>query len=194
MPNTFKTNALTLTKQVVTATGNSLYVNGVGASDLVSGNLTTTGAALGASIGALSGWARSVERLCISFNSPGSTTWASMNGPQEFFNRATGNATFVDLTPYTGVMLVANKLATTGANFSSVYLGYNGAFQTTPGNYLSLETVPLRLSTCVQNVVIQSGWRTLAPAARSGVYVALLGSGGVLAISPIFGRVDAYFM
>lgn len=216
MANQFKTNTLVLTKQTVSATGNSLYVNGleVGAalsgalsstgaallardlstSGVLQGNMSSTGATLGTAITALSGWTRSVERLCISFNPPGSTTWTNMNGPQEFFNRTTGNAIYMDLTAYTGVQLVVNKLATTGANFSTLYLGYNGAFQTVPGNYLNLETTPVRISTCLQNLVLRSGWSSIATAARSGVYVALLGSGGITTASPIFGRVDAYFM
>lgn len=46
MANNFKTSQLVLTKQLVTASGNSLYVNGVEVIAGVSGNLTQTGSTL----------------------------------------------------------------------------------------------------------------------------------------------------
>ena len=57
----FATNKLLLTKQLVSASGNTLLVNGVEILSVISGNLIQTGIQLGASISSLSGFVGNVS-------------------------------------------------------------------------------------------------------------------------------------
>lgn len=210
MPTRSTFNILTLSGQLITASPAGLRLNGTiiggGAANVASLNggtgailLTGAGATTVSVVGqtitvSSSAGAGSVSPLCVPFNPATSTIATNAPAAAGFFNANAGVVTFVNLAPYTGYQLVCNKLGVAGAVASAVYMGTLGHFSTTPAQYRDVETVPTRLRTNRQNEVICSGWKPLLASARSGVYLALLSSGGDGALDPVFGRIDCYLM
>ena len=219
MANNFATKTLRLSNQLVTVTGNLLYVNGVpdgtGSYDPIgvaaasgqaawtaantnainlSGNLTTTGSALTVKINSMSGWVAQ-QTMAVPFVAGGGVIWTNMANTGAFFNGSSTYVTKLDLVAFTGVRLVVNMGQTAGTASGALYLGYvSPPFVATPASYLSLDTNVTRTRIGLTTTVIDSGWNPIAAGARSGVYVALLGSSGSAAVSPVFGMVTAQFM
>jgi hypothetical protein len=124
--------------------------------------------------------------------SVGTITWTSMPGAVTFFNGVSSSISFVDLTLYTGVNLIVNKGATAGAATGAIYLGYRGDANFAAANYLPIETTSAKLFVNVTGQLLTSGFKPLVAGAKSGVYIALIGSGGT-ALSPVFGNITALF-
>lgn len=184
MAKNFSTSVLRLGNQIVTATGNLLYVNGApdgtGAYDPI-------GAAA-----SVSGFAQRKSQMVVTF-SAAPLTWASMPLAQTFFNASFGYTTYLDLTQFTGVNLVVNRTATAGTTSGALYLGYLGNPSSTAASYLNLDANATRVRLAPTNTVATSGFNPIVAAARSGVYVALLGASGNAALGPTFGMVTAIF-
>lgn len=191
MPIKQRIELLSLSGQLLTAAPGTLLLNGVavggGGSDgiALSGALTQTGVQLSVAI------ATRIETVPFSV---GPVTWTAMPGTGAFFAGSTAYATYLDLSRFTGVNLVVNRTNTVGAVTGFLWLGYRVApFQTTPSGYARLDTLSTNVMLGTVNTVVTSGFAPLAAAARSGVYVALFGSGGA-ALSPTFGTITALFL
>lgn len=189
MPLRSRVNQIALSGQLVTADSATLYLNGTG---IGATNMTATGVALGAADAAISGYAQRKAQMVIPF-SVGPTTWAAMPNAVNFFAGSFGYVTYLDLTQFTGVNLVVNRTATAGAVSGALYLGYLGNPASTAASYLNLETNATRVRLATINMVATSGFNPIVPAARSGVYVALLGASGNAVLGPTFGMVSAIF-
>lgn len=129
----------------------------------------------------------------VIFLTIGTVTWTNMPTAESFFNSSSAYITKLNLTSYTGVQLMVNKAGTVGLAGSYLTLQYLGNFSTTAANYLKLDNDETRLRVDVQNVFIDSGFHPIINAAKSGVYVALLGSGGNGVLDPIFDNIYAIF-
>lgn len=173
----------------LTATGQQIGV----ISGALATQITLTGQTLFNNDVNTSGYANRKAQMCVPL-SAATVTWTNQPAVATFFagdQRAMG---YVDLTNYTGVLLTVSKLATAAAQTGVLWMGFLGNFSATATAYLNVANNAQRLQMNVANTVIQSGWTPITPAARSGVYYALLGSGGSAAVSPVFGNVTAYFM
>jgi hypothetical protein len=206
MANQFKVNSLILSQQNLVATGNVLYLNSVDVTASsgqanwlaannnainLSGNAAITGATLITDINNVSGYANRKAIMDIQFT-VGTTTWTAMTNTRGFFNGSSSYITQVDLLQYTGVKLIVNQ-GVAGTVSGSIHLGYLGNFSPVPSAYLPIDTNATRTRIGVLNTIANSGWQPLAAGARSGVYIALLGSSGNAILSPTFGMITAYF-
>lgn len=124
--------------------------------------------------------------------SVGSVTWSTMQGAVTLFNNNSASITYVDLSLYTGVNLTVNKGLTAGSATGALFLGYRGNPSFAALDYSPIDTTSVKLFVNVTGQLLTSGFRPLVPGAKSGVYIALLGSGGA-ALSPIFGNISAFF-
>ncbi len=163
---------------------------------LMARDLATSGA-LANSINVLSGVTLSgnndlKHEMIVPF-ATAAVTWTNMPAATNFFAAATNYITYVDLTYYTGVNLVVNKGATAAAATGALWLGMRGDPNFTATNYLPLTANSNRIQVNVASTIIHSGFVPLAAGAKSGVYIALLGSGGSAAVSPVFGNIMAIF-
>jgi hypothetical protein len=204
--STFATDFFTLSGQILSATGNQLYLDGllIG-SGVFSSSAQATGQTLYNDLtglsgvmnqGSLSGLAATVSgniassrmtrfqwaygASTISFASLktffGTTGIAPGPGGISGFNSAT---TFIDLAPYTGVRLIVGYLRnppTTGAMF----IGYcNTGYSIYPNDYNFIDTnKTFTYFNANAAVAINSGFLPIVAAARSGVYVGLFFQSG----------------
>lgn len=132
-------------------------------------------------------------RLRLTFEPAGPTTWANMPAALTFYNGTLGAVQKVDLTKYTQVRLLVNKLGTAGAATSKIRLLYRTAYDATVGNYNTIGTSEVECAVNVTNTFIDSGYINLASPAKADVFVALSGINGDGAIDPIFGSIVAEF-
>ncbi len=122
------------------------------------------------------------------------TIWTNETLAPGFFAGSNAYCTYMDLSVYTGVRFVVNKGAATGAGNSAIFLRYLDNFSATPANYRAITNPEMRLPTSVANVMITSGFVPIIAAAKSGVYLAVITSGGDGALDPAFGHIAAQFM
>lgn len=100
----------------------------------------------------------------------------------------------VDLTNYTQVRLMVNKLNTAGATDSKLILRYKtGSWSTAVADYLNIGVSEVSVPINVQNTFLETSWIDLVPEAKADVLITLLGSGGDGVIDPIFGYIAATF-
>lgn len=177
---------------LITNTGATLYNDIVNMSGQANTNYATISSLNLVSGLSISGTLERKPQFSITFIA-GNTTWTNMQAATNFFNLQTGSITYQDLTYYTGVQLVFPMLATAGAATGSLFLGYLGNYSTTASNYLSIDSNTTRSKINLANSFVNSGFQPLVAGAKSGVFLALLGSGGSAAVSPIFGMVVANF-
>jgi hypothetical protein len=167
------------------------------ADSVLSGTGATTTALTNASgvlqnqITALSG--TPVQPYAITYAAGAGFTATTMGNAVNFVGGSAGYVAFVDLTRFTGVNLSAVKLGTAGTTTGALYLGYFNTFSATATNYTPLATSGQMLAINVTNTLLNSGYAPITAAARSGVYVALLTTGGNATLSPVFGMVTASF-
>ncbi len=111
-----------------------------------------------------------------------------------FFGGSGTHVSYADLTQYTGMRLVVNKLATAGSTTGQLFIRYKDFFDPAAANWTtSVTTTPCLVNINGANNISVSGYVSLATAARSGVYIALMGSSGNGVLSPVFGNVTAFF-
>lgn len=122
--------------------------------------------------------------------------WTNMPTALSFFlSSATVGKSIqrVDLTGYTQVRLRVNKQGTAGAAASKLILRYYTAWSEAVANYLDIGTSEVSVAVNVTNSYLDTGWVNLAAGAKADVFLALLGSGGDIALDPAFGAVVAEF-
>ena len=112
----------------------------------------------------------------------------------QFFANSFGYVARVDLRDYTGVQFVVNKVTTAGAANSAIFLRYLGHASTTASQYLAITSPEMRIPTNNQNTITVSGFQPIVNGAKSGVYLALITSGGDGVLDPVFGNTSAFFM
>jgi hypothetical protein len=101
----------------------------------------------------------------------------------------------LDLTTYTQARLQVMKLATAGAAASVIRVKYRTVWDATVANWLQLgESGQVQVAPGTQqNVFLDSGWITIATAARAEVYLGLASQGGDGALDPAFGAIRVLF-
>ena len=146
----FKTNFLILTKQVVSATGNSLYVNGIECCAGVSGNLTQTGVLLNNQINSLSGFVTGLSGFdltnfatVVNLTQTGITIegqlsslsgWAAPN----INLGTTGSSLYNYLNNGSGALLLV--IQSTGSNLYNYLSNLSGQFNTNFATQINLTT------------------------------------------------------
>lgn len=123
----------------------------------------------------------------------GSVTYTNMATGQTFFANSSAYIIPVNLSSFTGVNLVINKVGTAGQPLSFLFLGYNNTFSTTATVYRPLVTSHPKSRIDVTNTIINSGWFPIEAAARTNTFLALLASGSNGVLDPVFGAIIAYF-
>ncbi len=194
--NDYRINNVSMTG-LIANTGQAAWLSANGAAGNLSGNLTTTGTTLTNQINLVSGLMVSgtleqKPQFSIAFNSS-SITWTAMPAAATFFNNTGIYISWADLTAYTGVSLVVSKLLTASAASGTLFLKYSSNPAQTFSNYLDLCNPPQQLGINVTNTMINSGFRPIVAGAKSGIYIAICGSGGNAVLAPMFGMVTAVF-
>lgn len=176
----------------------AMAISGTFATDLASTGQQAWAASQGnalnlsGSMVTMSGVLRRVSQFSVTMNSA-SVTWTAMPAAANYFNGTALYTTWVDLTNYTGVCLTVSKLATAGAATGALFLRYSSNPAHTFANYLDLTSPRMDTKVNVASVMINSGFAPIVAGAKSGVYVALCGSGGNASANPVFGMVTATF-
>ena len=119
--------------------------------------------------------------------------WPNMPLSDAFFNGQASNTQFIDLTNFTGVSLCITRGGNVANATAMLQLRYSPTYSLTIGDYVPLTTTNLYSYLVTPNVHINSGFYPIVNAARSGVFVALMGSGGNGLLDPNFGNTVAYF-
>ncbi len=128
----------------------------------------------------------------VQFNTA-SITWAQP-AAVNFFNAVNVPIAYLDLSHYTGIQLTVNKLATAGSTTGALYLGYNTIYSQTASTYSRIDSNNTEIKIGFANIFQNSGWQPITNNAKSGVFVALISSGGNPAVSPIFGMINVGLM
>lgn len=120
-------------------------------------------------------------------------TWTNMPAADTVFLGAWTNATHVDLTLFTQVRLVLNKLGTAGAASSVIRLRYRTAYNQTIANYSAIGSSEVQVAANTTNTMNDSGWIDLVAGAKADVYVVLDGVNGDGVLDPVFGNIHVQF-
>jgi hypothetical protein len=134
-----------------------------------------------------------VEPLRVPFVTTAVTATNATLAPQ-FFAGSFGYVTRVDLTRYTGALFTVTKVTTAGAANSAIFIRYRGDANTTASNYLALTNPEMRIPTNNTNTITVSGFQPIVAAAKSGIYLALIASGGDGVLDPVFGNIAVNFL
>jgi hypothetical protein len=110
-----------------------------------------------------------------------------------FFDGSTAFITAAELTNFTQVRLLINKLGTAGAASSIVVLRYNTTYTQNVNLWSTIGTTSVQLAVNNTNQLLETAWIDLVAGAKADVFIALMGSGGDGAIDPIFGMIAAEF-
>lgn len=119
--------------------------------------------------------------------------WSNMPLAATLFNGSHRHVTKVDLTNFSEVRFIVNKQATAGAAASILALMYATSFSTLPAGYSQIGTSAVQVAVNVQNSIQVTSWIPLAEAAKSDVFIAVVGSGGDGVLDPTFGVIAAQF-
>jgi hypothetical protein len=138
-------------------------------------------------------WTNETRQLRAAFTADIANTWANMPNAVTFFDSSAAFIQEIDLSGFYQCRLLVNKLGTSGAAASKLILRYRTAYSQTATAYSDIGTSEVSVATNVTNTYLDSGWITLAAAARANVFVTVLGSGGDAAADPIFGHIIAVF-
>lgn len=135
-----------------------------------------------------------VQPMMLTFTA-GAVTATNMPAALSFFANSSAYITFADLSRFTGMALYINKAGTAGAAASQLFVRYRDAFNATATNWTQDITSPvMQFPVNTTNTMITSGFRPLVAGARSGVFIALMGTGGDGVLDPAFGLITAQFM
>jgi hypothetical protein len=129
----------------------------------------------------------------ISFGDAIPNTWSNMPSTLQFFDSSAAFITVAELTAFTQVRLLINKLGTSGATNSKIYLRYSTTYSQTASSYSAIGTSSVELAINQSNQFLETAWINLATGAKADVFIALVGDGGDSAADPVFGMIAAEF-
>jgi hypothetical protein len=129
----------------------------------------------------------------IDFNSTMPDTWSNMPSAISFYDGSNAFITAAELTNFTQVRLLINKLGTAGAAGSIIILRYNTSYTQNANLWSTIGTTSVQLSVNNTNQFLETAWIDLVAGAKADVFIALMGSGGDGAADPIFGMITAEF-
>jgi hypothetical protein len=129
----------------------------------------------------------------IDFNSALPDTWTNMPSAISFFDGSTAFITAAELSNFTQVRLLINKLGTAGATGSAIILRYNTTYTQNANLWSAIGTTSVQLAVNNTNQFLETAWIDLVAGAKADVFIALMGSGGDGAADPIFGMIAAEF-
>jgi hypothetical protein len=129
----------------------------------------------------------------IDFNSTTPETWSNMPSTLQFFDASPAFITVAELSAFTQVRLLINKLGTSGATNSKIYLRYSTTYSQTASSYSAIGTSSVELAINQSNQFLETAWINLATGAKADVFIALVGDGGDGALDPVFGMIAAEF-
>lgn len=122
------------------------------------------------------------------WNAAALTMTAPVNAPA-IFNASNAYITYMDFGGYTGARLILNMNGTAGTTSGGVYVGYSNVYTNTAASFSPLCTNNVPVSWSTASAVTTSGFQPIVPGAMSGVYVALLQSGGNAVLTPHVGLI-----
>lgn len=113
----------------------------------------------------------------------------------EAFHINNGSATIqkVNLSSFTQVRLLVNRMGTNGDAAATLRLGYVAAFSVTPADYVEISTTSTSVDITNQNTYTETAWVALAAGARADVFVTMILAGGDGVLDPVLGSVVAEF-
>lgn len=129
----------------------------------------------------------------IDFNATIPDTWTNMPSAISFYDGSNAFITAADLTNFTQVRLLINKLGTAGAAGSIIILRYNTSYTQNANLWSTIGTTSVQLGVNNTNQFLETAWIDLVAGAKADVFIALMGSGGDGAADPIFGMITAEF-
>ena len=129
----------------------------------------------------------------VDFNSGVAETWGSMPSALSFFDGSTAFITAAELTNFTQVRFMVNKLGTAGNSGSILVLRYSTTYTQNVNLWSTIGTSSVQVSINVTNSFLETAWIDLVAGAKGDVFLSVLGSGGNGSISPVFGMITAEF-
>jgi hypothetical protein len=120
-------------------------------------------------------------------------TWSNMPSAISFYDGSNAFITAAELTNFTQVRLLINKLGTAGAAGSIIILRYNTSYTQNANLWSTIGTTSVQLSVSNTNQFLETAWIDLVAGAKADVFIALMGSGGDGAADPVFGMITAEF-
>ncbi len=119
--------------------------------------------------------------------------WTNMPAALTLFNGNAGAIQKVDLTNFTQVRLMVNKLGVAGAAGAKIRLLYKTTYDQTVANHLTIGSSEVQCAVDTTNAYVDSGYINLVAGAKAEVFVSLAGITGDGAIDPVFGDIVAEF-
>lgn len=129
----------------------------------------------------------------IDFNTTMPDTWSNMPSAISFYDGSAAFITAAELSNFTQVRLLINKLGTAGATGSAIILRYNTTYTQNANLWSAIGTTSVQLAVNNTNQFLETAWIDLVAGAKADVFIALMGSGGDGAADPIFGMITAEF-
>lgn len=120
-------------------------------------------------------------------------TWSNMPSGLAFFNGSTAYITAAELTNFTQVRFMINKLGTAGSAGSVLILKYSATYTQNVNLWSTIGTSALQLGVTGTNTYLETAWIDLVAGAKGDVFLCVQGSGGNAANDPIFGMITAEF-
>ena len=110
-----------------------------------------------------------------------------------FFNESSAYSQFADLSSYTQVRILVNRQGGSGSTNAKLVAKYRTSYSTTVGDFSDIGTSEVSANINSNNTYTTSNWINLANAARTNVYLAIIGSGASGNPSPTFGSIVLEF-
>jgi len=144
------------------------------------------------SVGAIS---TAIVRVPVFHGLTAAGKWSNQPAAETFIFGSTRGILLFDTTGYKSVRLIVNKqgnAAKTGATLEVKYK--SGAYSTVVGDYSQIGTSPVTVAIDAANTMLNSGWISLATAAKgASMLIAIIGKGGDGILDPKFGAIDIDF-
>lgn len=133
--------------------------------------------------------------LSVQFHCNGGSllTWTDMPLAPTFVLNGNRTPTKVDLSFYTQSRIAITNGNVAGATNARLIARYLTVYNGTAANWLNLGTSEIAATLTVTNNVTVSSWIDIVSAARSDVFLSIIGEGGDGALDPTFGSISIQF-
>jgi len=110
-----------------------------------------------------------------------------------FFHESSAYSQFADLSSYTQVRILVNRQGGSGSANAKLVARYSTNYSTTVGSFSNIGTSEVSVNINSNNTFVASSWINLANAAKTNVYLAIVGTGASGNPDPVFGAVVLEF-
>jgi hypothetical protein len=116
-----------------------------------------------------------------------------MPSTDSFLLNSTAYSQFADLTTYNQVRILVNRQGGSGSTNAKLVAKYRTSYSTTVGDFSDIGTSEVSANINSNNTYTASNWINLANAAKTNVFLAIIGSGASGNPSPTLGSIVLEF-